>query len=219
MQFSPSASRCGEPYALTGTRRHVDLLTVTARHARMVLEVVDGHETPFAIAAHGIPEGLGVGRIDAVLPVLQRDRHSGEFRPEGFDELVQGAQPPVGFPHLSEFAKGRLEIIGAFRGLPLIEESGRALRVGSAMEHVVAEEIAPRAELDVGHRVDGALRQHETVIVRIEHPAAHLAAGVRAAVRIVRGIEAVACAGAMQPPVSVLVGGGMLRHPLGTDAS
>ena len=184
----------------------------------MILEVVDEHESPFAIAAYGVPQRRTVTWIDVVLAVLQGDRHSCEFRPERLDELVQGAQSLEGFPYLAEFSEGCLEIVGAFRSLPLIEESVHAFRIGSAVEHVVSEEIASRAEFDVGHRVDGAIRQRETVVVRVEHAAAHLAAGVGTAVRIVWRVEVVARPLAVQSAIAVFVGGGMLHRPFGADA-
>ena len=165
-----------------------DQVPLPRRHNQMILEIVDKEESALSIRPYGKPQRFGIPRIDPGRALRQHCFHRCEPVPEETGEKMDALQPAVGFPDLAEFPQCCLIVIGNLRHLRFVEVgSVPADGIGSPVEHVVPEEIAARAQLDVGQRVHAPIGVDKPVIIAAHHARAHFAAGVGPILRRIGG--------------------------------
>ena len=179
-----AARRDGEARQLhaAGLQPHV-LLRAEVLQA---LVVVHKDEAAALLGTYGPAQGA----IVALLQVLAGGElrlHRGQLFAIVVHEQVERAQHVVLRIGLSELAERCLEVVGqlrqvvvgrARRALSLVQ-GGDALRVGSAVIHIVAQQVAARAQLHQRHRV-GIFRIDEgTAMIGRGHSATQLAGEVR----------------------------------------
>ena len=137
--------------------------------------------------------------------------------------LAQVVQHPQAMPtgaNLPILAKRSLIIVVQLRVLVLVQERRfLAHRVRAAAVHIVAQQVAAAAQLDVRQRIHALKGENEAVVVGAEHTAHHFAASVGAILRVVARLEVVGGAHIVVVVVAVDVfrRGGVFALALGED--
>ncbi|MNI22221.1 hypothetical protein D3C73_757730 [compost metagenome] len=148
-------------------------------HLYVVLVVIDEQEPRAAVCTDRVPQRMSIFRSDGLRALRQDCCHRRQPLPEPVEEIMQRPQQVGRITDLAKFTERSLKIVGNSGRGALIQIACFPHWIRTAMEHIVADKIAPARNLHQAHRHHALRLNLEPRQIPGLHASAHLTAGKR----------------------------------------